>query len=149
MQQQSKLYWDDLSVGQQFSFGDYGVSEAEIIEFGQRFDPMEFHTDLAKAKASPLGGLCASGIHTLAIMQRLAFDNVYRYWHVVAGKQLKSCHFLAPVFVDDQLSVTLTLTRLTPSKRGGRGDVEMSYVVKNQKQQSVLSVTAIMVLLSR
>jgi len=33
--------------------------------------PMEFHVDPEKAKLSPIGALCASGIHTLGIMQRL------------------------------------------------------------------------------
>jgi len=37
------------------------------VEFAQRFDPQPFHVDPEAAKASPFGGLIASGWHTTAL----------------------------------------------------------------------------------
>lgn len=142
-----KNYWDELSKGQEYSYGQYQVSEQEIIDFAKRFDPMEFHTDPEKAKLSPLGALCASGIHTLGIMQRLTFDNIYKNWHIVAGKELRKCQFLRPVFVNDTLTVSMTIINLTPDLRADRGNTELKFVVKNTKEQAVLEVQGEIVLL--
>lgn len=141
-----KIYWDELSEGQEYSYGQYQVSEQEIIDFAKRFDPMDFHIDPEKAKSSPLGALCASGIHTLGIMQRLTFDNIYKNWHMVAGKELAKCQFLRPVFVNDTLSVTMTIISLTPDFRADRGKVNIKFLVKNAKEQAVLAVEGEIVL---
>ena len=135
-----KTYWDDLKEGEQFSYGHYQVTEHEIIDFAKRYDPMEFHVDPEKAKLSPLGALCASGIHTLGIMQRLTFDNIYKNWHVVAGKELRKCQFRLPVLVNDYLTVNMTIVSLSADIRIGRGNAELKFDVKNTKGCTVLEV---------
>lgn len=135
-----KIYWDDLKEGEQFSYGNYQVTEYEIIDFAKRYDPMEFHVDPEKAKLSPIGALCASGIHTLGIMQRLTFDNIYANWHIVAGRELRKCQFRLPVFVNDYLSVNMTIVNLTTDTRIDRGNVELKFDVKNAKGCTVLEV---------
>ena len=147
--QKDKIYWDDLKEGQKCSYGQYKVSEKEIIDFAKRFDPMEFHTDPDKAKLSPLGALCASGIHTLGIMQRLTFDNIYKNWHIVAGKELRKCQFLRPVFVNDTLAVTMKIISLQVDIRTDRGSAELNFVVKNAKQQPVLEVQGEIILMRK
>jgi acyl dehydratase len=144
-----KTYWDDLTVGQQYSYGSYLMTEQEIITFAKSYDPMEFHTDPEKAKASPLGVLCASGIHTLAIKQRLSFDNVFKYWHIVAGKCLRQCQFIRPVLVNDTLSAQMTILKLDASNHVNRGIVILKVQIMNQKQQAVLEVEGELVLLKR
>ena len=59
-------FFDDFSVGEMFTFGDYLVEEYEILEFATRYDPQPFHVDAAVAAASAFGGLIASGWHTCA-----------------------------------------------------------------------------------
>lgn len=142
-----KVYWDELIEGQQLSYGQYQVSEKEIIAFAKRFDPMDFHTDPEKAKLSPLGALCASGIHTLGIMQRLTFDHIYKHWHIVAGKELSKCQFLRPVFVNDTLSVNMKIIRLQAESHAKRGSAEINFVVINAQQQPVLEVQGEIILL--
>ena len=144
-----KVYWDDLKVGEELAYGQYTVNEKEIIDFAKRYDPMEFHTDPEKAKLSPLGELCASGIHTLGIMQRLTFDHVYRNWHIVAGKELTRCQFLRPVFVNDILAVTMKVISLKSDTRNNRGSVELNLVVTNAKFQPVLEVQGEIILLKK
>lgn len=141
-----KIYWNDLRKGKQFSYGQYHVTEQEIIEFAKRYDPMEFHIDPAKAKSSPIGALCASGIHTLGIMQRLTFDNIYANWHIVAGRELRRCHFRYPVFADDFLTVNMVIVNLTADNHNDRGNAELKFDVKNDKGKTVLEVEGEIVL---
>ena len=64
-------YFEDYLPGSVYEFGSYTMQEAEIIEFGKRFDPQDFHVDPAAAAQGPFGGLIASGWHTGAIMMRM------------------------------------------------------------------------------
>lgn len=146
IEQNQKIYWDELKEGEQFSYGHYQVSEHEIIDFAKRYDPMEFHIDPEKAKLSPIGALCASGIHTLGIMQRLTFDNIYANWHIVAGRELRKCHFRQPVFVNDCLTVNMTIVKLSEDTRIDRGNAQLTFKVKNAKGSTVLEVEGEIVL---
>ena len=47
-----RAYFEDLPVGCVMHASGYTVTEAEILEFGQRFDPQPFHTDPGAANAS-------------------------------------------------------------------------------------------------
>ena len=51
------LYAEDLSEGQQFQLGTYTITEAEILQFADQYDPVPIHTDPAAAAAGPFGGL--------------------------------------------------------------------------------------------
>ena len=148
-EQNKKSYWDELKEGEQFSFGHYQVTEHEIIDFAKRFDPMEFHLDPEKAKLSPIGALCASGIHTLGIMQRLAFDNIYVNWHIVAGREFRQCKFCQPVLVNDCLSVNMTIVKLSEDTRFDRGNVVLKLDVINAKGRTVLEVEGEIILQRR
>lgn len=141
-----KTYWDELIEGEQFSYGHYQVSEHEIIDFAKRYDPMEFHVDPEKAKLSPIGSLCASGIHTLGITQRLTYDHIYANWHIVAGRELRKCQFRLPVFVDDCLTVNMTIVKLSEDTRIDRGNAALTFEVKNAKGNTVLEVEGEIVL---
>ena len=83
------LYAQDLTVGQQFPFGTYRMEEAEIIEFATRYDPLYIHIDREAAAKGPFGGLIASGLHTLAVYQRLVAEALW--WKVagIAGKRFE------------------------------------------------------------
>ncbi|MEP4337096.1 MAG: MaoC/PaaZ C-terminal domain-containing protein, partial [Roseobacter sp.] len=64
---QNYIPFESFEVGQKQSFGAYKVTEEEIIEFAQKYDPQFFHLDHEAAKQSLFGGLCASGWHTCAM----------------------------------------------------------------------------------
>lgn len=72
-------YIEDFTVGEIFEYGAYEMSQAHIIEFAKQYDPQDFHTDPEAAKATPYGGLIASGLQTSAVFMALlieAFPNV-------------------------------------------------------------------------
>ena len=84
------LYAEDLVEGVVYELGIHRVSAAEIVEFGRSWDPLPMHVDEHAARRSPLGGLIASGIHTLAIYQRLQADALIARLAVVAGREVRA-----------------------------------------------------------
>ncbi len=66
--------FEELRVGESFSFGPYEMTEDRVVEFARSFDPQPMHLDPEAGRASPLGGLAASGWHTAAVAMRLFHD---------------------------------------------------------------------------
>lgn len=119
--------FDDLSVGQEFRFGAMAMPLDEVLDFARRWDPQPFHTDEARAKESPYGGLIASGIHTLAAM----FGHMLRTGFVervsMGGSGLE-VRWLQPVRPGDEIDVAGRVEELAPSRsRPDRGTVKMRY----------------------
>ena len=75
-------YADDLEPGQLIPLGSYTITEEEIVTYARQWDPVFIHTDPTAAATTPLGGVIASGLHTLAIYQRLA---VPAFWSRFTG----------------------------------------------------------------
>jgi acyl dehydratase len=102
----SVRYADDLSAGDEFDLGSYQVSLAEILEFAEQWDPQFFHVDESAAADGFFGGVIASGVHTVAIFQRLAVLGAYRHWAVIAGRRVTA---ELPAPLTPGLTVTGTL----------------------------------------
>lgn len=47
---------EDYRPGDEHRFGPIEVDEAEVLDFGRRFDPQLFHTDVAAAARTEYGG---------------------------------------------------------------------------------------------
>lgn len=88
---------EDLAVGQIYHIGAYPITESGIIGFASEWDPHPIHCDPIAARASSCNGLIASGIHTLAVFQRLAATSIYSSWEVIAGRRIKDIEFPRPV----------------------------------------------------
>jgi acyl dehydratase len=70
------LYHEDLEVGRPYLSAAQTVTAEDIIAFGCAYDPQPMHVDAEAAKATIVGGLCASGYHICVIMMRLVCDAV-------------------------------------------------------------------------
>lgn len=88
---------EEVPVGVPIDLGTYAPSAEEIVAFATAWDPLSFHVDPESARGSGFGGLIASGVHTLAIFQRLAVRSAYGHWAVIAGRALRDVRFPAPV----------------------------------------------------
>ena len=88
---------EDLAVGDVVTLGTHEVTDVEILEFARSWDPQWFHLDVDAAAAGPYGGLIASGLHTMAIYQRLYVDSTQ--WAAIAGRGLPEVRFLRPEFI--------------------------------------------------
>jgi acyl dehydratase len=101
-------YFEDYVAGMGEEWvhkGRYTVTEAEIREVGERWDPQPFHIDPIAAEASPFGGLVASSVHLFAMMtaiqtgpddeptaavSALGFDNVRLHAPARPGDELSA-----------------------------------------------------------
>lgn len=83
---------EELEVGMSIPLGEHEVSLAEILDFGRLWSPLPVHTDAAFP-----GGPIASGMHTLAIFQRLFTLGAISGWATIAGRRVREVAFEAPV----------------------------------------------------
>jgi len=132
-------YFEDFAVGETFVTGSESVSEEQIIRFAKEWDPQPFHTDVEAASRHELGGLFASGLHTLGLTFRLFIEMRVLAASNVAGAGLDNLRWSRPVRPGDTLHVEIETTEVRPSRsRSDRGYVAMHYVTKNQHGEPVL-----------
>ncbi|MGE0216135.1 MaoC/PaaZ C-terminal domain-containing protein [Mycolicibacterium sp.] len=110
----TRLRAEDLPVGRVLVVGDYTVSRAEIVAFARQWDPQPVHLDEEFARGTRFGDLIGSGLHTLAIFQRLCALNVYRDWAVIAGRTIRDVQLLRPLRPDSTVRVSLRIDAVTP-----------------------------------
>ena len=135
-----ELFFEDFVVGDVIELGTYEMTEAEIIDFGRRFDPQYFHTDPAAAVDSPFGGLIASGWHTVAAWARLWIDTVVSKADGRGSGGMQEVRWLEPVRPGDSLTATVEILNTQPSSRhADRGTVFISCKMTNQHGRMVMT----------
>lgn len=134
------LFADDLLPGRQFALGSHQLTEAEILEFARQWDPLMIHTDPSAAQQTPLGGVIASGLHTLAVYQRLA---VRAFWSEFTGGIGKGfeIHFRRPVRPDTTLTGVLTVQTVSPRPDRGDAAVAVTAELTDDNGDVVLALT--------
>ena len=105
----SERWFDDYVPGTVSEFGPVRVDEAEVVEFGRRFDPQPFHVDAEAAAAGPFGGLIASGWHTCALMMRLLADQYLSPASSLGSPGVDELRWLRPVRPGDELTLRTTV----------------------------------------
>lgn len=110
------LTYADFAVGTVFELGTVTVDEQEMVEFSRRYDPQRFHLDPVAAKASLLGGLCASGWFTSALWMRLWVDEVVGRTAAEGSPGLSDLRWPAPVFPGDTLTARAEVLSARMSK---------------------------------
>jgi acyl dehydratase len=103
------LHFEDFSPGQRFPLGPYAVTREDIIAFAEEFDQQPFHLDEDVAKASILGGLCASGWHTCAMIMRMLFDGFLGRAASMGSNGIDEVKWLKPVFAGETLAGAMTV----------------------------------------
>jgi len=108
--------FDELTLGQVFTFGSFSLTEAEIIEYALKFDPQPFHTDPIAAKAAPLfGGLVASGLHTMGACFGLVMGSGLFREISLGGSDINT-RWPAPLRPDEAVGVETRVESLKPSR---------------------------------
>ncbi len=134
------LYWEDFKPGDRFELGSYFLSKEELITFGKQYDPLPMHVCEEEARKTPLGKLCASGIQTLAVAQRLQVDNLFSRVAVIAGVGLNNLKLPKPVTPDQNLALEVEiLSCQTIFGKMDRGSVEYLLEVSDASGDLVAS----------
>jgi acyl dehydratase len=133
-------WFEDYAAGQVYELGPVVMDEAEILDFGRRFDPQPFHTDPAIGMASPFGGLAASGWHVCAVMMRLLVDGLISRAASLGSPGMEQIRWVKPVRPGDALKCRLKITSARRSRsRPDRGIISMDITVVNQRSEVVMT----------
>ena len=136
-------YWEDFAVGDVTEFGPVTVSAAEIVEFASRYDPQPFHLDEEAGKASPFGGLIASGWHTTALFMGMFVRAVLLDSASLGSPGVEEIRWTAPVRPGDTLTGRSTVAEVRPSSTNPRrGTVFTTNEVFNQNGIVVMTLKA-------
>jgi acyl dehydratase len=136
-----KYYWEDFPPGRVFETPARSLSEADIVRFAREYDPQTFHTDAVAARATPFGGLIASGWQTCGITMRLMCDGYLLETSCVGSPGLEDLRWLKPVRPGDTLRLMATVLESTPSaKQPNRGTVLFRWDTLNQHGEVVLTM---------
>ena len=130
------LHYEDFPGGEVVTYGAYEVTAEEIKAFAGEFDPQPFHLDEEAGHASILGGLCASGWHTCAMLNRMNVDAYLTRAASMGSFGLEEVKWLRPVFPGETLSVRrTTLERRVSARRPEMGIIKFHWQVMNEKHE--------------
>jgi len=134
-------FFEDFRPGEVLEFGDYLVTEEEIVDFAKRYDPQPFHVDHEAAQRSIYGGLIASGWMTGSIVMRLLVDNFISPLSSMGSPGVEEIRWTKPVRPGDRLKLRVTVveTRRSQSKPD-RGIVQVQEEAINQDGETVMSI---------
>ena len=136
-------YFEDLETGDEWAGGEYEVTEAEIIEFAEQYDPQWFHTDRERAaEQSMYGGLIASGWHTAAISMRLLVECFLDEAATLGAKCVDELRWHKPVQPGDRLSVRATVEEKTVDTEA-RGTIRLRVETSDAAAEVVFSMVGI------
>ena len=134
------LYLENFEAGQIREFGQYTVTEEEIVDFARRYDPQPFHIDREAAKQSIYGGLIGSGWMTCAIAMRLVCDGFLLKTASMGSPGVDNIRWKLPVRPGDVLRLRLTVLEVKPSQsKPDRGIVRTTWEVLNHKDETVMT----------
>lgn len=133
MTKNPERYLDDLVVGEVWDGEPFEITEADIVEFGAKYDPQPFHTDAEAAAAGPFGGLIASGWHLNALIMR-EFVHSKPYGDTpILGMGVDELRWLHPVRPGDRLRIHAQIVEVKrSSSRPDRGMVRTAISATNQ-----------------
>lgn len=140
------IYFEEIEVGSRRLSRAHTLSREDILAFGREFDPQPFHVDEQAAGRSPWGGLIASGWHTAAIAMRLLVEDLIHGAGVASlgSPGVDRLRWLLPVRPGDELTVETRVLDKAPSRRRpDRGSVRLEVVVRNQREEEVLTMISL------
>ncbi len=112
----AERYFEDYQPGAVYEYGYVTVTEAEIIEFAQRFDPQPIHIDPVFAATGPFGGIIASGWHTASLMMALFVAHYLSAVASLASPGIDELRWPAPVRPGDKLRLRATVVEARVSR---------------------------------
>jgi len=134
-------YFEDFHAGEVMEYGDYLVTEEEIVEFAKRYDPQPFHVDKAAAERSMYGGLIASGWMTGSVVMRMLVDHFVPQRAGLGSPGMDEVRWLKPVRPGDRLRVRVTIAETRRSRsKPDRGSVLVQQEAINQKGETVMTI---------
>ncbi|NKB22138.1 MAG: acyl dehydratase [Alphaproteobacteria bacterium] len=137
----SNIYFEDFEMGRVFETDTREISAEDIMDFGNDFAPLPYHTDPEAAKDYMFGELVAAGFHTCSISFGLfiragIFDDC-----AMGSPGFNKLRWKKPVKPGDVLKVAATVTEASPARdENGRNLISLMFVTTNQNDEPVLEM---------
>lgn len=138
-------YFEDIDVGDVYELdARYDVTEDEIKEFAEKYDPQPFHLDEEAAKESIFGSLAASGWHTASMCMRLLVDDFLEPETSMGARGVDELRWKHPVYPGDTLRIEVEiLEKRVSESRPEMGHVRMGLTGYNQNDVAVIEWKAL------
>jgi acyl dehydratase len=144
----TRLYLNDLSVGEFYVSGKFRLDADQIKTFAQQFDPQPFYMDEQAAQDSVFLGLAASGWQTAAITMKLLSDSIPLENAIIGGG--KDITWPNPTRPGDELQVVSEIISIIPSEsKPDRGMVTIRSETFNQRGQLLQHLLAKLIVFRR
>lgn len=132
--------FEDFEPGETIALGSKTVTRDEIVAFAAEFDPQPFHLDEAAGEASLLGGLAASGWHTIAMLMRLLCDNLLLNSSGKGSPGVEEVRWMRPVRPGDVLTASAeVVSARVLNSRPDLGMVDFLFTVIDQTGATVMT----------
>jgi acyl dehydratase len=143
-------YFEDYVPGLSFDCGSFTLDQAEIIAFGEEYDPQPFHVDPEAAKDGPFGGIIASGWQTTSMMMRKVVGGFLSAESSLGAAGVDEIRWPRPVRPGDTLDVRAAVLEARRSRsKPDRGIVRSRLEVTNQDGDIVMTAIATNFVLAR
>jgi acyl dehydratase len=136
------MRFEQIQAGMIIQGGRRTVTEAEIIEFAQRYDPQWFHLDPVRAQHSRWKGLISSGWMTCSIAMGLAVKSVLGDSESIGSPGIEQLKWPNPVRPGDELELRIEVMETRVSRSGAVGIVKWRWVLTTQTGAQVLDLIA-------
>ncbi|KWF31257.1 MaoC family dehydratase [Burkholderia pseudomultivorans] len=135
------ISYEDLVVGSTTEVGRYTFEADDIKAFAGRYDPQPFHVDEEAAKASPFGGLVASGWHTCSVFMSLLVRHLGSDSTSMGSPGIDEIRWIKPVRAGDTITMHQKIhdKRVSASKPD-RGIVSTEWIGTNDRGETVITV---------
>ncbi|SOB90224.1 MaoC family dehydratase [Stappia indica] len=132
--------FEDFEPGETIALGSKTVTREEIIAFAAEFDPQPFHLDEAAGEASLLGGLAASGWHTISMLMRLMCDGLLLNSSGKGSPGVEEVRWMRPVRPGDVLAASAeVISSRVLNSRPELGMVDFLFTVVDQTGATVMT----------
>jgi acyl dehydratase len=140
---ESRLFFEDFTPGRVFELGTRELSEHDIVEFAQRWDPQPMHVDPASAQEGTFDGLIASGWQTVCVWMRLYVDAVLNRAAMLTAPGVEELRWLRPVTPGMRLRGRTTILEAWRSEGlPGRGTMRLKAELLDDEGTPVMVMLA-------
>jgi acyl dehydratase len=135
-----RIHLEDIEVGREVAFGSLDVTKEDIIAYARAFDPQPIHVDEEAARKSMVGGLCASGFHSCAMLMRMLADDFLAHGTSLGSPGIDEVKWMRPVRPGDRLTARFVCgSKRALASRPQVGLAKLRIEMLNQKGEAVMS----------
>ncbi len=141
------MYFDDFVLNKTIDIRPVVIDKDEMMDFARRYDNVPLHMDEEYAKSTHFGRIIAPGVMSFMAVWANYLEIDLAGEELLAGKSTK-IEWFKPVFAEDVLTAKAVITALT-ERNEKNGIVEITFYVKNQNDELVLTDVTEMIVKKR